>query len=75
MQGYALTETCSVGTISDRSNDKSGHVGVPLCYVNMKLVDVPELNYYSTDKPNPRGEIWISGPNVFKGYYKDPEQT
>jgi long-subunit acyl-CoA synthetase (AMP-forming) len=41
----------------------------------VKLVDLPELSYTAEDKPNPRGEIWVRGNNVFKEYYKDENAT
>lgn len=62
--GYGSTEadTVSVGGRFGRSTE-------------YKLVDLPELGYYTTDQPNARGEICIRSPTMFSGYYRDEKAT
>ncbi|MGV0742475.1 carboxylic acid reductase [Mycolicibacterium sp. XJ870] len=43
--------------------------------IDYKLVDVPDLGYFGTDKPHPRGELLVKTENLFPGYYKRPEVT
>jgi fatty acid CoA ligase FadD9 len=43
--------------------------------IDYKLVDVPELGYFRTDRPHPRGELLVKTENLFPGYYKRPEVT
>ena len=43
--------------------------------IDYKLVDVPDLGYFRTDRPHPRGELLIKTANMFPGYYKRPEVT
>uniref|UniRef100_A0A3Q1GL60 long-chain-fatty-acid--CoA ligase n=1 Tax=Acanthochromis polyacanthus TaxID=80966 RepID=A0A3Q1GL60_9TELE len=69
-QGYGLTETCGAGTISELWDYSTGRVGGPLVCCEIKLKDWVEGGYRSTDKPHPRGEVLIGGPNVTMGYYK-----
>jgi fatty acid CoA ligase FadD9 len=43
--------------------------------IDYKLIDVPELGYFRTDSPHPRGELLIKTEVVTPGYYKRPEVT
>ena len=43
--------------------------------LDYKLVDVPELGYFGSDVPHPRGELLIKSEQLFPGYYKRPEVT
>ena len=43
--------------------------------IDYKLADVPDLGYFSTDRPHPRGELLLKTENLFPGYYKRPEVT
>ncbi|HTI77404.1 MAG TPA: carboxylic acid reductase [Mycobacterium sp.] len=40
-----------------------------------KLIDVPDLGYFGTDRPHPRGELLVKTPDLIPGYYKRPEVT
>uniref|UniRef100_A0A671KUT8 Long-chain-fatty-acid--CoA ligase n=1 Tax=Sinocyclocheilus anshuiensis TaxID=1608454 RepID=A0A671KUT8_9TELE len=71
-EGYGQTE-CTAGSTTTLPGDwTAGHVGAPLPCNDIKLVDVGEMNYYATKG---EGEVCVRGPNVFKGYLKDPEKT
>ncbi|MWA04856.1 AMP-binding protein [Actinomadura sp. LD22] len=65
-EGYGTTET---GNIM-----RSGKVQRPPV-LEYKLVDVPELGYFGTDRPYPRGELLVKTENIFPGYYRRPELT
>jgi len=47
-------------------------VGPPVACCCVKLVDVPEMEYYAV---NGQGEVCVKGTNVFQGYYKEDEKT
>ncbi|EAR82521.2 AMP-binding enzyme family protein (macronuclear) [Tetrahymena thermophila SB210] len=80
LEGYGQTEATGVKSLTVAIDPESGHVGGILPSLEMKLVDVPEMNYHATDKdeqgyPLPRGEICTRGASIFQQYYKQPSKT
>lgn len=74
-QAYGLTETLACGTTQLINQFKTGVVGSVVPSSELRLIDWNEGEYRNTDKPYPRGEIYIGGENVILGYYKMPEKT
>jgi len=62
LEGYGLTETAGVVSVnSPNAVWKIGTVGPPLDIDDVKIAE--------------DGEILVKGPNIMKGYYKDPDKT
>lgn len=78
IHGYAQTETSGAVSVASYYDIDTTHVGPPMLRYSAKLVDVPEMQYYSTDVingvPTPRGELYVKGP-VTPGYFKLPDKT
>lgn len=75
VEGYGMTESTAGCCMQKEEDMQCGTVGPPLPSVELKLVDVPEMNYTSKDQPCPRGELCIRGPGVSQGYYRKPDKT
>jgi long-chain acyl-CoA synthetase len=61
MQGYGLTETSPVVSVSRLSANEYGAVGRPITGVDVEIAD--------------DGEVLVRGRNVMLGYYRDSEAT
>ena len=60
-EGYGQTESTGVIAIQRIDNQQLGYVGEPLPGVEVKIAE--------------DGEILAKGPNVFQGYFKNPDLT
>lgn len=67
MTTIGMTESCAMCAILPPDFHQYGTVGVPVPSCEIKLVDVPEANYFASNNP-PQGEVLIRGPSVTKGY-------
>ena len=66
IEGYGSTEAGAVFV--------DGRIRRPPV-LDYKLVDVPDLGYFRSDVPHPRGELLVKSDQLFPGYYKRPEVT
>jgi long-chain acyl-CoA synthetase len=65
--GYGLTETAPLLAGANPKNSVLDSTG--------PSIDGIELMINDPDPKTGEGEIWARGPNVMKGYYKEPEMT
>ncbi|KAJ1844531.1 long-chain fatty acid-CoA ligase [Coemansia sp. RSA 2708] len=72
IQGFGMTEASGLLSVQLPDDPTFNNVGAPCPSVEMKLVDVPEAKYFAKDG---KGEIWVRGPSVFKGYLDNDELT
>jgi long-chain acyl-CoA synthetase len=70
-EGYGLTEASPVVTSATGTEAPWGSIGAPLPGIELRLVEPDGEDALIGDA----GEIWVRGPNIFKGYLNEPEAT
>jgi long-chain acyl-CoA synthetase len=70
-EGYGLTEASPVVTSGVGHQAPDGSIGLPLPGVLVRLID----RFGEDALVGDPGEVWVKGPNVFAGYWDDPEAT
>ena len=81
VQGYGQTENAGSALLNSIHDTSCGTTGGLQNTAELKLIDLPDFGYLSTDiNPitgihEPRGEICFRGDTVFKGYFRNPEET
>jgi long-chain acyl-CoA synthetase len=70
-EGYGLTEASPVVTSGVGHQAPDGSIGVPLPGLLVRLID----RFGEDALVGDPGEVWVKGPNVFGGYWDDPDAT
>ncbi len=72
IEGYGLTETMAPSHVNPGHRPKRQCGGIPIFDVDARVLD-PES--FAERGPMEVGEIVVHGPQVFRGYWKQPEAT
>jgi long-chain acyl-CoA synthetase len=70
-EGYGLTEAAPIVAAAAGDEPRPGSIGRPVPGLELRLVDDEGEDALAGDP----GEVWVRGPNVFAGYWQDPEAT
>jgi len=76
-QGYGLTEVgvnCFTMTIED-ARAKPGSIGKPMMFTEVRLIADGSDGSGNEVEAGEVGEMWIRGPHVSSGYWKNPVAT
>jgi malonyl-CoA/methylmalonyl-CoA synthetase len=73
LERYGMTETLMNTSNPYDGERKPGSVGPPLPGIRMRVVDAATGAVEST--ADVTGALEVAGPNVFAGYWRDPEKT
>ncbi len=71
-EGYGLTETAAPSHSNPPDHSKKQCLGIPFMSVDARVVNPDTLEEVPQGES---GEIVMSGPQVFKGYWKRPDAT
>lgn len=71
-EAYGLTETAAQILGNPRDRPKLQCMGIPLFDVDARVINPNTMKELG---PNEEGEVIVSGPQVFKGYWNRPEDT
>ena len=72
VEGYGLTETMAATHINPRKHCKQQCMGIPVFNTDSLVVDPDTLKPLAQGET---GEIVVSGPQMFDGYWNAPEAT
>lgn len=73
LEGYGLTETTPVLSVRLPDRVIPGTVGPLIENTEMRIIDLEGNDV--TDVPGAKGTLYVRGPQVMKGYYKNPKKT
>lgn len=71
-EGYGLTETAAPSHSNPPDHPKQQCLGIPFMGVDARVVDPETLQDLEGGE---QGEIVVHGPQVFQGYWKNPDAT
>ena len=72
LEGFGMTETCSLSHVSPHHRPKTGSFGVPIPNLKAAVVQHDSEEFLP---PGEVGEMILCGPNIMREYWNLPDET